>query len=104
MMGVAGARGELQGSQPMSTAVHRSPNKLWRSISIFNLRDVGNCSTVFGQGPSGQIRSASERYFDSPWFGHTYTAICFKNLNFYLEFLTRVANTKPLYIKMSLIP
>ncbi len=24
-------------SQPMSTAVHRSPNKLWRSISIFNL-------------------------------------------------------------------
>jgi hypothetical protein len=24
-------------SQPMSTAVHRSPNKLWRSNSIFNL-------------------------------------------------------------------
>jgi hypothetical protein len=33
-------RGELRGlsgSQPMSTAVHRSPNKLWRSNSIFNL-------------------------------------------------------------------
>ncbi len=25
------------GSQPMSTAVHRSPNKLWRSNYIFNL-------------------------------------------------------------------
>jgi hypothetical protein len=25
------------GSQPMSTAVHRSPIKLWRSNSIFNL-------------------------------------------------------------------
>ncbi len=25
------------GSQPMSTAVYRSPNKLWRSNSIFNL-------------------------------------------------------------------
>jgi hypothetical protein len=25
------------GSQPMSTAVHRSPNKRWRSNSIFNL-------------------------------------------------------------------
>ena len=32
-----GGRGELQGSQPMSTAVHRSPNKLWRSNSIFSL-------------------------------------------------------------------
>ncbi len=30
-------RGEVAGSQPMSTAVHRSPNKLQRSISIFNL-------------------------------------------------------------------
>ncbi len=32
-----GGRGGVAGSQPMSTAVHRSPNKLWRSISIFNL-------------------------------------------------------------------
>ncbi len=30
-------RGLVAGSRPMSTAVHRSPNKLWRSISIFNL-------------------------------------------------------------------
>ncbi len=31
-------RGGVAGSQPMSTAVHRSPNKLWRSNSIlFNL-------------------------------------------------------------------
>jgi hypothetical protein len=32
-----GGRGGVAGSQPMSTAVHRSPNKLWRSSSIFNL-------------------------------------------------------------------
>jgi hypothetical protein len=30
--------GELRGlSQPMSAAVHRSPNKFWRSNYIFNL-------------------------------------------------------------------
>jgi hypothetical protein len=27
--------GGVAGSQPMSTAVHRSPNKIWRSKSIF---------------------------------------------------------------------
>ncbi len=32
----AGGGGIVAGSQPMSTAVHRSPNKLWRSNSIFN--------------------------------------------------------------------
>ncbi len=32
-----GGRGGIAGSQPISTAVHRSPNKLWRSNSIFNL-------------------------------------------------------------------
>ncbi len=31
-----GGRGGVAGSQPMSTAVHRCPNKLWRSDSIFN--------------------------------------------------------------------
>jgi len=31
-----GGRGGISGSQPKSTAVHRSPNKLWRSNSIFN--------------------------------------------------------------------
>ncbi len=32
-------RGEegVAGFQPMSTAVHRSPNILWRSNSVFNL-------------------------------------------------------------------
>jgi hypothetical protein len=30
--------GGVAGSRPMSAAVHRSPNKLWRSNSIFNLR------------------------------------------------------------------
>jgi hypothetical protein len=29
--------GGVTGSQPLNTAVHRSPNKLWRSNSIFNL-------------------------------------------------------------------
>jgi hypothetical protein len=33
----AGEGGELRGSQSMSTAVHRNPNKLWRSNSIINL-------------------------------------------------------------------
>jgi hypothetical protein len=32
-----GERGGVAGSQPMSIAVHRSPNKLWKSISMFNL-------------------------------------------------------------------
>jgi hypothetical protein len=32
-----GGRGRIAGSQPISTAVHKSPNKLWRSNSIFNL-------------------------------------------------------------------
>ncbi len=32
-----GAKGGVAGSQPISIAVHRSPNKLWRSNSIFNL-------------------------------------------------------------------
>ncbi len=32
-----GGRGGVAGSQPMSTAVQKSPNKLWRSNSIFNL-------------------------------------------------------------------
>ncbi len=31
------SRGEVVGSQPMSTAVHRSPYKLWRSNSIYYL-------------------------------------------------------------------
>jgi hypothetical protein len=30
-------QGGVAGSQRMSTAVHRSPNKLWRSKSIFHL-------------------------------------------------------------------
>jgi hypothetical protein len=30
-------KGGVPGSQPMNTAVHRSPNKLWRSDFIFNL-------------------------------------------------------------------
>ncbi len=41
-----GGRGGVAGSQPMSTAVHRSPKKLLRYNSIFNLWDnlltIGN--------------------------------------------------------------
>jgi hypothetical protein len=40
--GAPGGGGGSCWSQPMSTAVHRSPNKLQRSNSIFNLR-VAQC-------------------------------------------------------------
>ncbi len=33
-----GGGGGWAGSQPMSTAVHRSPNRLWRYNTVFNLR------------------------------------------------------------------
>jgi hypothetical protein len=33
-------RGRVVGSQPMSIAVHKRPNKLWRSNSIFTLRSL----------------------------------------------------------------
>jgi hypothetical protein len=41
--------GGVAGSQPISTAVHRSPNKLWRSNSIFNLQYILNplCINLF---------------------------------------------------------
>jgi hypothetical protein len=32
----------VPGSQPMSTAVHMSPNKVWRSNSLFNLWEKTN--------------------------------------------------------------
>jgi hypothetical protein len=35
-----GGWGGVAGSQPMSTTVHRSPNKLWRSNSIFFTYDM----------------------------------------------------------------
>ncbi len=44
-----GEGGGVAGSQPMSTAVHRSPNKLWRSNSIFNLWPHG--TTAKNSGP-----------------------------------------------------
>ncbi len=37
-------------SQPMSTAVHRSPNKLWRSNSMFNLWPISSPHSVHGRG------------------------------------------------------
>ncbi len=41
-------RRSVTGSQPMSTAVHRSPNKLWGSNSIFNIYEspvgMSNCT------------------------------------------------------------
>jgi hypothetical protein len=44
----AGGRGGVTWSQ---TAVHRSPNKLWRSNSIFNLLR-SECDGVYRSGPS----------------------------------------------------
>ncbi len=43
----AGGRGVVAGSQPMRTAEHRRPNKLWRSNSIFNLwHSQTNCRHI----------------------------------------------------------
>jgi hypothetical protein len=42
-----GDRWGVAGSQPMSAAVHRSPNKRWRSNSTFNL---WFCSSTVGEG------------------------------------------------------
>ncbi len=42
-----GGRGGVAGSQPMSTAVHMSPNKLWRSYSMFNLWLWGFIKKIF---------------------------------------------------------
>ncbi len=39
--------GGVAGSQPMSTAVHRSPNKLWRFNSILDLRLLPPHSPLF---------------------------------------------------------
>jgi hypothetical protein len=53
----SGGRGVVAGSQPMSTAVHRSPNKLWRSNSIFNL-----CNKQM-KDERNKIVRVSETYF-----------------------------------------
>ncbi len=44
----AGGRGGVARSQPMSTAVHRSPNKLWRSNSIFYLWGMDSLESIHG--------------------------------------------------------
>jgi hypothetical protein len=43
-------KGGVARSQPMSTAVHRSPNKLWRSNSIFVLRLTYGKIPISGDG------------------------------------------------------
>ncbi len=45
----SGGGGELRlaGSQPISTAAHRSPIKLWRSTSILNLCSQGITTHIF---------------------------------------------------------
>jgi hypothetical protein len=66
--GVGG--GGIVGSQPMSTAVHRSPNKLWRSNSIFKW-----CGS--GPDPAFHLDSDPTFYFDaemSPTF-HFHTGL-----------------------------
>ncbi len=58
-----GGRGGVAGSQPMSTAVHVtwSPNKLWRSASIFNL-----CFLPILGIPVAFILAQVEKAWDSP--------------------------------------
>jgi hypothetical protein len=57
----AGGGGGVAGSQPMSTAVHRSPNKLWRSNSIFNLfaACTGNRTSFLPTRPTKEIKQNS---------------------------------------------
>ncbi len=43
------------GSQPISTAVHRSPNKLWRSNSIFNQGERTGRTQKKKEGEEGHI-------------------------------------------------
>ncbi len=55
-----GGRGEVAGpgSQPMSTSVHRSPNKLWKPNSIFNL--WSGTSTAAGALASAEALATAE--------------------------------------------
>ncbi len=62
-------RREVWGSQPMSTAVLRSPNKLWRSNSIFNLcvaertkQEVGISRSYFISPPPPPSFSSGNYY------------------------------------------
>ncbi len=53
-------RGGVAGSQPMSKAVHRSLNKLWRSNAIFNLCFKGLVIYDMLAANSGKIGRVSE--------------------------------------------
>ncbi len=52
-----GGRRGVAESQPMSAAVHRSPKKLWRSNSIFNLRTDGITCRLFSPASSFLVDS-----------------------------------------------
>ncbi len=71
-----GGRGWVAGPQPIGTAVNRSPNTLWRSNSIFNLRREGITRTrpygplfIRGSGtcsPVAQLIFFTEGYYLCP--------------------------------------
>jgi hypothetical protein len=56
----------VAGSQTMSTAVHRSQNKLWRSNSIFNLWDTHKVNAKTDQDSNFVNNSDSDPGFRSP--------------------------------------
>ncbi len=68
----AGGGGGVAGSQPMSTAVHRSRNKLWRSNSIFDLcfeprilEEMYKISSTTSGLAAGLNAKISQKGFDS---------------------------------------
>jgi hypothetical protein len=54
--------GGAAGSQPMSTSVHRSPNKIWKYTSIFNLCNTGilKITSSYLGGILGEMNAALE--------------------------------------------
>jgi hypothetical protein len=50
-----GGRGKVAGSQPMHTTVHRSPNKLWGSNSIFSYGTIVYELTKFRALPFSHV-------------------------------------------------
>jgi hypothetical protein len=66
-----GGGGGMAGSQPTITAVHRSPNKLWRSNSIFNLwgwvlGQEGTKGSKGTQRPDFQANTRPRIFFKKP--------------------------------------
>jgi hypothetical protein len=85
-----GGWGEVAGSQPMSTAVtvHRSPNKLWRSNSIFNLwvKVTVVIPSYWQEGTRfKQFWPKVQLFFNYPWFRYQILLTSFTHSQKYQE-------------------